>query len=100
MVCPILLWDDAGGGQDRRTARDTPLLCPSMRVPGGGAGVLLAMAVAAAPGAGATKGLPSVFSGHRPGPDALYAKPASAPQLQNAAPWKAEPILVSGSQSY
>src|SRR5436190_3082855 len=71
-----------------------------MRVPGGGVSALLAMAVAAAPAAAATTGLPSVSSGHRPGPDALYAKPADAPQLQNAAPWKAKPILVSGAQSY
>ncbi len=62
--------------------------------------MLLAMAVAAAPAAAAQQGLPSVSSGHRPGPDALYAKPAAAPQLSNAAPWKADPILVSGAQSY
>jgi poly(3-hydroxybutyrate) depolymerase len=62
--------------------------------------VLLAMVAAAAPAAAATNGLPSVDSGHRPGPDALYAKPADAPQLDNAAPWKAKPILVSGAQAY
>ncbi len=45
-------------------------------------------------------GLPSVSSGHRPGPDALYLPPATAPQLQNAAPWKAPPILVSGATAY
>jgi hypothetical protein len=44
--------------------------------------------------------LPSVASGPRPGPDILYAAPAVAPQLQNAAPWKADPILVSGSGAY
>lgn len=44
--------------------------------------------------------LPSVSSGHRPGPDALYLPPADAPQLQNAAPWTAPPILVSGATSY
>jgi hypothetical protein len=70
-----------------------------MRVLGAGAGALLAMAIAAVP-ASAKQGLPTVGSGHRPGPDALYAKPAAAPQLDNAAPWKAEPILVSGAQSY
>ena len=38
--------------------------------------------------------------GPRPGPDILYAGPAIAPQLQNAAPWKAKPILVSGAEAY
>src|SRR5437763_10479492 len=71
-----------------------------MRVLGGGAGALLAMVIAAAPAAAATNGLPAVASGHLPGPDALYAKPAAAPQLENAAPWKAKPILVSGAESY
>jgi hypothetical protein len=44
--------------------------------------------------------LPSVGSGARPGPDALYASAPDAPQLQNTGPWKAEPILVSGSHAY
>src|SRR3954467_4694920 len=44
--------------------------------------------------------LPSVSSGARPGPDALYLSPAKAPQLENDAPWKAAPILVSGSSAY
>src|SRR3954454_3066 len=38
--------------------------------------------------------------GPRPGPDILYAPAAAAPQLTNAAPWKAEPILVSGATAY
>ena len=71
-----------------------------MRVAGGCAGVVLAMAVAAAPVAAANHGLPAVSSGHRPGPDALYAKAAAAPQLDNTGSWKAKPILVSGAQSY
>jgi hypothetical protein len=71
-----------------------------MRVLGAGASVLLAMAAVAVPAAAADQGLPSVDSGHRPGPDALYAKPADAPQLDNAAPWRADPILVSGAQAY
>src|SRR3954467_6879144 len=60
------------------------------------------VAATAAPAAQAQQapGLPQVASGHRPGPDALYAKPADAPQLDNAAPWKASPILVSGAQAY
>ena len=36
----------------------------------------------------------------RPGPDILYAPPAVAPQLQNTANWRAEPILVSGASAY
>jgi hypothetical protein len=71
-----------------------------MRVLGGTAGVVLAMTVAAMPAPAAQRGLPTVGSGHRPGPDALYAKAAVAPQLQNVAPWKARPILVSGTQAY
>lgn len=53
------------------------------------------------PAGAAGAGLPSVSSGHRPGPDALYAPPpASVPQLENSAPWTADPILVSGTQAY
>jgi pimeloyl-ACP methyl ester carboxylesterase len=44
--------------------------------------------------------LPSVATGSRPGPDVLYARPAVAPQLDNAGPWKADPILVSGAAAY
>ena len=44
--------------------------------------------------------LPSVATGARPGPDILYEPPAKAPQLENAAPWNADPILVSGSYAY
>src|SRR4051794_13094107 len=53
-----------------------------------------------APSAAAAGGLPDVGSGHRPGPDALYEPPADAPQLQNAAPFAAAPILVSGAAAY
>ena len=52
----------------------------------------------AAPGMQPT-GLPAVRSGHRPGPDILYRPLAVAPQLDNAAPWTAAPILVSGYYS-
>ncbi len=38
--------------------------------------------------------------GPRPGPDILYAPPATAPQLTNAGVWKADPILVSGASAY
>jgi hypothetical protein len=60
-----------------------------------------AIAVALAVPAAASAALPSVSSGHRPGPDALYAPPpSSVPQLENSAPWVADPILVSGTQAY
>jgi hypothetical protein len=44
----------------------------------------------------------SLYSGpgHRPGPDILYAGPATAPQLQNTGAWRASPILVSGTTAY
>jgi hypothetical protein len=44
----------------------------------------------------------SLYNGEapRPGPDILYAAPATAPQLTNAGVWKASPILVSGAGSY
>jgi hypothetical protein len=59
-----------------------------------------AMAATSAPAPAADPGLPSVGSGHRPGPDALYEPPADAPQLDNSGPWKAAPILVSGASAY
>src|SRR5262249_9640051 len=36
----------------------------------------------------------------QPGPALLYEKPAVAPQLTNAKPWTARPILVSGATAY
>src|SRR3954447_21763699 len=48
----------------------------------------------------ALAGLPAVASGHRPGPDELYAPAPDAPQLENTGPWKAPPILVSGATEY
>jgi hypothetical protein len=57
-------------------------------------------ACALAPAAEAGSSLPS-GPGPRPGPDLLYAEPQPAPpQLQNAGPWRAEPILVSGASAY
>jgi hypothetical protein len=45
--------------------------------------------------------LPGVASGARPGPAALYEPPpARVPQLENTGPWRADPILVSGTQAY
>ena len=58
----------------------------------------LALAVWAQPAAAGS--LPSVESGPRPGPDALYAPAAKAPQLENTGGWRADPILVSGAQAY
>src|SRR5205814_5451806 len=60
----------------------------------------IVIAVTAPPSQAASSSLPSVASGSRPGPDLLYAPPASAPQLQNVGPWKAPPILVSGAEAY
>src|SRR2546421_4987758 len=62
------------------------------------AGLALALASPAAAG-GAWHSLYS-GAGHRPGPDLLYAKPAVASQLANRSPWKASPILVSGTRAY
>ena len=44
----------------------------------------------------------SLYSGpgSRPGPDILYRRAAVSPQLTNRSPWKAKPILVSGTTSY
>jgi len=60
----------------------------------------LALVARAVPGSPPHSSLPLVISGARPGPDILYAPAADAPQLQNAAPWQAAPILVSGAQAY
>lgn len=61
---------------------------------------LTAGAAAAVAGPTPPSGLPRAGSGERPGPDALYLPPPTAPQLQNTGPWRAEPILVSGAESY
>ncbi|MDT4939229.1 MAG: hypothetical protein QOG80_2900 [Pseudonocardiales bacterium] len=61
---------------------------------------LAAAGAAAGSTSAAGAGLPAVSSGHRPGPDALYLPAAKAPQLENTGPWHADPILVSGAQSY
>jgi dienelactone hydrolase len=36
----------------------------------------------------------------QPGPPILYQAPATAPQLSNAGPWEAKPLLVSGAHAY
>jgi hypothetical protein len=50
----------------------------------------------------ADAGKSSLYRGRapRPGPDLLYEKPFKAPQLANARPWRARPILVSGTTAY
>jgi predicted esterase len=61
-------------------------------------GALLALVIAAPASAAAG----SLYSGPgpRPGPDLLYQKPATAPQLTNSGVWRAQPILVSGATAY
>lgn len=59
-----------------------------------------ALVATTAPAQAATGSLPRVPSGARPGPALLYARPVTAPQLQNTGPWHAKPILVSGADSY
>jgi pimeloyl-ACP methyl ester carboxylesterase len=61
--------------------------------------VLLALAAAVVPATAAASSLYS-GAGPRPGPDLLYAKRPVAPQLTNRKPWRAKPILVSGTTSY
>jgi len=63
-------------------------------------GVALVLMVAAMPGSASAA---SLYTGPapRPGPDLLYAKrPPLAPQLTNRKPWRAKPILVSGTTAY
>src|SRR3954463_11000989 len=74
-----------------------------MRGSWGGMKVVVVSAVCAALAAtpaAASSSLPSVASGHRPGPDVLYAAPPTAPQLENTGEWRAPPILVSGATAY
>src|SRR3954468_24381382 len=69
-----------------------------MRVKAGAAwAAMIATVLMLAPAAQA--GLPAVTSGHRPGPDELYAPAPDAPQLENTGPWKAPPILASGASA-
>ena len=61
---------------------------------------LAAAVIAAVPG---TAGADSLPGGKlpRPGPKLLYAKrPPVSPQLTNRKPWRAKPILVSGTTAY
>ncbi len=63
-------------------------------------GVALLAVALAVPGSASAA---SLYTGPapRPGPDLLYAKrPPVAPQLTNRKPWRAKPILVSGTTAY
>ena len=64
----------------------------------GVAGIALVIVAAAAGSAQAA----SLYTGPapRPGPDLLYAKRPVAPQLTNRKPWRAKPILLSGTTAY
>src|SRR5829696_8616937 len=55
--------------------------------------------LAAAPAAHAGS-LPSFDTGPRPGPPLLYSAPPHVPQLENSAPFRARPLLVSGTDAY
>jgi len=59
----------------------------------------LALSIGVTPSSAATS-LPSVGSGERPGPPLLYKRPPEAPQLGNRAPFRAKPLLVSGTDAY
>jgi hypothetical protein len=65
-------------------------------------GVVLIAAVTGLGALSAAAPAASLYSGRgpRPGPDILYAPPATAPQLTNAPAWHADPILVSGATAY
>jgi len=43
---------------------------------------------------------PVAHAGVRPGPPLLYAKAPHVPQLENRAPFRAKPLLVSGTDAY
>jgi hypothetical protein len=53
----------------------------------------------AAPSAEAAS-LPTVRSGKLPGPPLLYAKAPHVPELENRPPFRAKPLLVSGTDAY
>ena len=59
----------------------------------------LALSLGAGPSASGAS-LPSVGSGERPGPPLLYKRPPEPPQLVNRAPFRAKPLLVSGTDAY
>lgn len=54
----------------------------------------------AGPAAALGGSLPTVPSGDRPGPPLLYDRAVDAPQLSVQAPFRAAPLLVSGTDAY
>jgi hypothetical protein len=62
--------------------------------------LIAAVALLLAAPAAEAGSLPSVRSGKPPGPPLLYAKPPRVPQLENRPPFRAEPLLVSGTDAY
>ena len=65
----------------------------------GRSAVAFALALVAVVPAAASAKWHSLYSGPgpRPGPAILYRRAAVAPQLTSRSPWKAKPILVSGT---
>src|SRR2546423_4721617 len=71
------------------------------RMKGRSAAAFALALVAVVPAAASAK-WHSLYSGPgpRPGPGILYRRAAVSPQLTNRSPWKAKPILVSGTTAY
>ena len=65
-----------------------------------GLGVACAITTVTAPAAAVEAASLYTGPGPKPGPALLYAKRAPAPQLSNRAPFKAAPILISGTTAY
>jgi hypothetical protein len=84
---------------DRRAGPVAALRSGGMRRRGGGALAALVALLAAAPAVADERSL-ARDAIPRPGPDVLYAPRTEAPQLTNAAPFAAPPILVSGATAY
>ncbi len=71
----------------------------------GASGSLIAVAaallLAAVPGSSVgASSLPGAKFGGRPGPPLLYADPPRVPELSTAKPFRARPLLVSGTDAY
>ena len=59
----------------------------------------VAVLLLALPSTALAASLPRVSSGARPGPAVLYERPSAAPQLSLRAPFRAAPLLVSGTDA-
>jgi Prolyl oligopeptidase family len=62
--------------------------------------VLVLAALLMTAGSASAASLPTVAAGPRPGPPVLYAPAPDAPELSVQAPFRAPPLLVSGSEGY